>query len=633
MYSWKTVLITVGLLFGLKVWNPYFIENIQWSWFDFLHQTHETIAVENIVLVDIDEKSLAGWGQYPIPRGIYGDVLETTDYTNTHIFTQIFAERDREPAEDALFSASLRQRLTILAAAPSLQKDSGIAPFVGTATLGKGDVNQWVWDYSGIVSPIKKLSSASYGVGVTAATPAQSGTANFDGTIRSSPLLVRANDAIYPSLPLELLRAFYDEPSYQLKVSDIGVEWVRMGRQAPIVTTPTADVMISYWNEFQRVSAIDLPNLDLKDKILIWGLTAEGLNNPISTPVGVLYPHEVQANLIQTVLSGVQIQQSYYLEFLEAVLLLSALLIVLAVVYRLPTALAGITSLGIVVSQVGGGYFAWTSSIVLFDTFYSSLASLIIFGHASFNKYYVTYQLKEQIRKQFQKYLSPDMVKQLQDNPELLKLGGDRREMSFMFMDIVGFTPVSEHYKNNDDPEGLVVLINTYLDRMTKIILSYGGTIDKYMGDCIMAFWNAPLPCQNHAQMAVDSAIEIMDASIELNEVFKEKGLPPINIGIGINTGDCIVGNMGSELRFDYSVIGDAVNLASRLEGQTRNYDGVDVLLSESTYMACPNRAFKPVAKIQVKGKSDKIQTYTTLTDKDRVDNVPHGKSLRHLYE
>ena len=145
-------------------------------------------------------------------------------------------------------------------------------------------------------------------------------------------------------------------------------------------------------------------------------------------------------------------------------------------------------SLGVVGFQVGGGFYLWSSSLVLFDTFYSSIASLIVFGHASYNNYYVTYQLKEQIRKQFQKYLSPDMVKQLQDNPDMLVLGGQRKEMTFLFMDICGFTPVSEHYKNNNDPEGLVNLINKYLDTMTKIILQNGGTIDKYMGDCIMAF-------------------------------------------------------------------------------------------------------------------------------------------------
>jgi adenylate cyclase len=384
-----------------------------------------------------------------------------------------------------------------------------------------------------------------------------------------------------------------------------------MGRAKPITTTPTGDVMISYWNQFKRVSASELSNSDYENKILIWGLTAEGLNNPVSTPVGVLYPHEVQANLIQTVSQEVQIQQSYYLELLEIALLVIALLSILLVVYNVPTIFAGLVSLGIVGFQVGGGFYLWTSSFVLFDTFYSSIASLMIFGHASFNKYYTTYQLKEEIKKQFQKYLSPDMVDQLAENPELLKLGGDRKELTFMFMDICGFTPISEHYMKQDDPEGLVELVNKFLDMQTKIILNNNGTIDKYMGDCIMSFWNAPLDCPDHAEMAVKSAEEILIATKELNEELKPLGLPPINVGIGINTGECIVGNMGSELRFDYSVIGDAVNLGARLEGQTRNYDGVDVLLGEETYRQCPSRAFTKVDRILVKGKSEKVTIYT----------------------
>ena len=227
------------------------------------------------------------------------------------------------------------------------------------------------------------------------------------------------------------------------------------------------------------------------------------------------------------------------------------------------------------------------------------------------SNYYVTYQLKEQIRKQFQKYLSPDMVKQLQDNPDMLVLGGQRKEMTFLFMDICGFTPVSEHYKNNNDPEGLVNLINKYLDTMTKIILSNGGTIDKYMGDCIMAFWNAPLDCENHADMAIKSAKEISEKADELIKELEDDGLPRIDVGIGINTGECIVGNMGSELRFDYSVIGDAVNLASRLEGQTRNYDGVRVLLSSRTAGCSTDGLFTKVDAIKVKGKSETIEVFT----------------------
>jgi len=612
LYSWKTVLVTISLLVGLKIWSPYIVENIQWSWFDYLHQQQEKVKSDEILLVDIDERSLEEFGQYPFKRGIYSDILLNTHYSNTHVFTQLFSKPDRDAEEDLKFAEGLINRLTILSAAPSAQIQKGSAPFVNTSVFGGGDIKNHAWNFTGIVPPLKILSDNTYGVGVTTATPPFEGTPNFDGTVRSAPLIVTANDQVYPSIVLEVLRAFYDQPNYQTRVTqDAGIEWIRMGREVPMETTPTGDLMISYWNEFDRIPAVDLKQSDVQNKILIWGLTAEGLNNPVSTPVGTMYPHEVQASILQTVLQATQIQQSYYLEFLEVVLLLIVLILVLVMVYKLPTTLAALGSLGVVGFQVGGGFYLWSSSLVLFDTFYSSIASLIVFGHASYNNYYVTYQLKEQIRKQFQKYLSPDMVKQLQDNPDMLVLGGQRKEMTFLFMDICGFTPVSEHYKNNNDPEGLVNLINKYLDTMTKIILSNGGTIDKYMGDCIMAFWNAPLDCENHADMAIKSAKEISEKADELIKELEDDGLPRIDVGIGINTGECIVGNMGSELRFDYSVIGDAVNLASRLEGQTRNYDGVRVLLSSRTAGCSTDGLFTKVDAIKVKGKSETIEVFT----------------------
>jgi adenylate cyclase len=207
------------------------------------------------------------------------------------------------------------------------------------------------------------------------------------------------------------------------------------------------------------------------------------------------------------------------------------------------------------------------------------------------------------------------MVYMLQTDPSLLKLGGERKEMSFLFMDICGFTPISEHYKNNDDPEGLVELINEFLDAMTKIILNNNGTIDKYMGDCIMAFWNAPVPCENHAEMAVKSAQEIEEKTDELRRKYKEQGLPPINVGTGINTGDCIVGNMGSESRFDYSVIGDAVNLAARLEATAARGDYKDypTIYSSYTMEQLTDTASRHIGQIKVKGKEELIDIYTFL--------------------
>jgi adenylate cyclase len=603
MYKWWTVLGTIALLVGLRIADPFLMESIRLNYFDFLQTQQEPVQVNDIVLVDIDEKALEKYGQFPFPRGVWADMISKTPETSASVLTATFAQPDRFGEDEELRNA-LGNRLTLLSASPTNQKDTGSAPYIGIAKLGKGDPSNWLYSYKGISSPIQPLQEAVYGVGTVSASP------SIDGTVRAVPLVVMANDKIYPSLALETLRVMNGQQSYNIKITpEVGVEWLRIGKLPPLTVQPNADFNIAFWNQFERVSAVeDLP----ADKILIWGLTATGLSNPVSTPMGAMYPHEVQANLIQTVLTGYQIQRFYYLEFLEIVLVLFSSLVILAMVYRLPTALSGIGSLGVVGLQAYTGYYVWIENLILLDVFYSSVASLLVFGHASFNKYFTTYQLKEQIKKQFQKYLSPDMVEELQKNPDLLKLGGDRKELSFLFADIVGFTPISEKYMKDDDPEGLVELINKFLDAMSKIVLANGGTIDKYMGDCLMAFWNAPLDCPNHAEMAVRSAIEIELLTEQMNKELKEQGydLPPVVIGTGINTGPCIVGNMGSEARFDYSVVGDAVNLAARLEVQTRTFD-TPIIFSQYTLDQLPDDLkAKELDKITVKGKEEPVTIY-----------------------
>tara|TARA_Y100000996_G_scaffold287497_1_gene227053 strand:- start:577 stop:2430 length:1854 start_codon:yes stop_codon:yes gene_type:complete len=603
MYKWWTVLFTISLLFGLRVADPFLLESIRLNYFDFLQTIKEPIKVEDVVLVDIDERTLEKYGQFPFPRGVWAEMIDRTPESSASVLTATFAQPDRFN-QDTQLRNSLGSRLTLLSASPTNQKDTGSAPYVGIAKLGKGQPENWLYSYEGISSPIQPLQEAVYGVGTVSASP------SIDGTVRAVPLAVMANDQIYPSLALEVLRVMNGQQSYNIKITpEVGVEWLRIGRLPPLTVQPNADFNIAFWNQFERVSAVDeIP----ADKILIWGLTASGLSNPVSTPMGAMYPHEVQANLIQTALTGFQIQRFYYLEFLEIVLLLTSSLIILAMVYRLPTVFSGIACLSLVGLQGGMGYYIWMEKLILVDVFYSSLSSLLVFGHASFNKYFTTYQLKEQIKKQFQKYLSPDMVEELQKNPELLKLGGDRKELSFLFADIVGFTPISEKYMKEDDPEGLVELINKFLDAMSKIVLANGGTIDKYMGDCLMAFWNAPLDCPNHAEMAVRSAMEIELLTEQMNKELKNAGydLPPVVIGTGINTGPCIVGNMGSEARFDYSVVGDAVNLGARLEVQTRTFD-TPIILSEFTLAQLPDDIkVKELDKITVKGKEEPVTIY-----------------------
>ena len=284
------------------------------------------------------------------------------------------------------------------------------------------------------------------------------------------------------------------------------------------------------------------------------------------------------------------------------------------VVLLLPWYFGAVAMPATVVGLFYGSSYLFTKYDLLVDWSYPVLTVFVAWAIAAFVRFMEEYRLRQQIKKQFEHYLAPEMVKRLQKDPSLLKLGGERREMSFLFMDIVGFTPISEHYKNNDDPEGLVECINDYLNRMTKIVLKNGGTVDKYMGDCIMAFWNAPMDCPNHAEMAVRTSIECSVETEALKQSFKEKGLPEINIGSGVNTGTCIVGNMGSDTRFDYSVIGDAVNLAARLEAQTRNYKKEDGSIVNTLYSSYTKDQIdiesEEVDKIKVKGKDELVTIY-----------------------
>ena len=607
MYNWKVVLITISLLIGLRVADPKLVEQFRLNYFDSL-QYLQTPVDSGIVLVDIDETSLEKFGQFPFPRNTYAKVLTSNGALSLYVMNMGFTEPDRFDGDDDLAYAMLKREV-ILSSIPTNVSNKGDKPFLGFGKLGKGEPSDWLYTYKGISTPIEKLNPV--GVGVVSAAP------SIDGIVREAPLMVIANEHIYPSLALETLRVWNRQPNYAMKVKEAGVEWVRMGKLDKMTTTPNSNIQIAYWNKFKRISFGD-PMPD--GQMYIIGLSAGGLVNPVPTPMGAMYPHDVQANLIQTVVSGVQIQRHFFLEQLEILVLIISTLLILLMVYRLPTYLSGLLSFAMIGTIIGTGLYYWYTALLLIDVLYTSLASVIVFGHASFNKYYVTYKLKEMIKGQFKTYLSPDMVDKLAEDPSLLRLGGERKNMTFFFMDIVGFTPISEHYKNNDDPEGLVELVNNFLDRTSNIILKHNGTIDKYMGDCIMAFWNAPLDNKYHAEMACLSAIEIEQELEIIQNEFKRKNLPSINVGIGINTGDCIVGNMGSVSRFDYSVIGDAVNLAARLEALAgRNkYKNNRILVSQDTVDSIRENGysqkdflFKSLDTIKVKGKKEKIKIYS----------------------
>ncbi len=368
------------------------------------------------------------------------------------------------------------------------------------------------------------------------------------------------------------------------------------------------DIWIDFRHHVPRIDYTDKDWSSMKGKIVFIGATFTG-STFVLTPNGLKNTHEIMALSTETLLSGKFISRPDWIEKAEWGILLITLLSFLLIIPRVGLFWSA-SMLFIFYGTVGmASTYLWQSKLILSD--YSSIGIIvsIIWAHLIYNNFARENRLKLQIKKQFEHYLAPAMVKRLQENPSLLKLGGETRELTFLFCDIRGFTPISEKFQDN--PQGLTKVINKFLTPMTDIILKNGGTIDKYMGDCIMAFWNAPIDIPNHRTMAVRTAVEMVHKLKDLNNNMEFGSGNTLNIGIGINTGNCVVGNMGSKQRFDYSVLGDAVNLASRLEGVSKNYEAT-IIIGYDTYNKIRNKYhFKKLDQIKVKGKSNLVSIYT----------------------
>ena len=601
---WATLALTFVLVL-VRLSDPSWLQEFRLTVFDQYTTSIKETTSDNIILLNISEETLGVHGQYPFPRQTYAQMISDLRNANAGmiVFTIMFPEADRFGG-DEVFASWIKDNGIILSQDADPSGRSKQAPYVGSAVFGTGDPLDWLIKYDGLVTNIPQLESGAWGHGLVNAMP------EVDGVVRRMPLLSQINEQVYPSLALETIRILQERPSYTIKVNDVGIEEIIL-RPFRITTDVNGSIWLNPNINFTQINygSNELPNL--KGKTVVVGLTASGLASQIPTPSGMKPAHLIHAAAIETIVSGTQISRPLWADMLELLIVILGSGLLVFAVYRLPIWISGLTFILLSSSVIGGFIYIWQTYNILLSPLSVLLIYIVSFTSSSFNNFYKQFVLRQQIKKQFETYLDPRQVMLLQKDPSLLKLGGERKEMSFLFMDIVGFTPISEHYKNNDDPEGLVKIINSYLDTMTKIILKNGGTIDKYMGDCIMAFWNAPLSCEDHADMAIKTGLEILKAADELIKELEEQGLPRIDVGIGINTGDCIVGNMGSESRFDYSVIGDAVNLAARLEGQTRNYDGVRMLLGPISAGQSKNGLLKHVDTIKVKGKEERVRIYT----------------------
>ena len=597
---WTLAFVTLAvlMLWGLK--DPFIKETARLKSFDLI-QKYDTVTLsDDVIIVEIDEKSIEEYGQWPWKRSVLADVIWKLREAGAGIIVLpiLFSEEDRLGGDMDLAQA-LVQNGIVIAQTGTTQTNRNAVPR-GVAKIG--DPLPWLFEWPGMLGPIPLLGDNVDGVGVVNTTP------EIDGVVRRLPLLMRVGGEVYPSVALEVIRVAVGDPSYQVKAGPGGVIALRVPKFKTIKTDQYARIWLRWNKEFETISITD----DFKSvagKTVIIGNTAEGISTVIATPNGEQYSHTAMAVSLQTVINGeniVRLDTATFLEYLAAGVL--ALIIILLAGFA-PYWLIGAFLLTVWSGTAYGAYFYFVKHLQLWDASWIILVTTVTGFHAVFNRFVKEFGLRQQIKKQFEHYLDPGMVKKLQKDPSLLKLGGETRNMTFLFCDIRGFTPISEKYKGN--PGGLTKLINRFLTRMTDVIIANGGTIDKFMGDCIMAFWNAPIENVKHRQMAVKSAREMTLALTELNKDLKVEGLPQINIGIGINTGDALVGNMGSEQRFDYSVIGDAVNLASRLESSSKTL-GKTIVIGEDTRRSIETLyPFDYIDSITVKGKTEEIKVYT----------------------
>lgn len=605
VWSVAWVAVTAALLIWLKIYNPAAVQSLQLKGFDTLLSSETVTASDEVVVINIGEPSMARLGQWPWDRREIAQAIRRIQELGAGaiVVPILMTEKDRLGGDTELAQA-LNKAPSVIAQTPTTQNKKPDAVRRGVAVMG-GDPYIWLYNWPGALSPRLELATSARGVGTTVAAP------EVDGVVRRMPLVVTVNKEYYPSLPLEALRVYTGEQSYQMKMTEAGVEKVRIAGQPIIDTDANGRIWLRWNKEFQSYELGDLSrrDLDLKGKIVVLGLAVEGLGGIIATPRGETWAHNLQAQAIQTLIDGESPTRPAWSNIAELLGIVLIAAIVIFAMPRVPFWAAILVLAGLVTVIVQGGLYLWSSYSQLWDMYYLVFAAVLLYGHALFARFVIEFKQKQQIKKQFGTYLSPALVAKLQKNPELLQLGGDERELSIMFTDVRGFTTISEHYGR--DVQGLTRIMNRYMTAMTAKIIENNGTLDKYIGDAQMAFWNAPLDEPRHAHMAVKTALAMMESLDEFNREITAEGIPAFGMGLGINSAAVVVGNMGSDQRFDYTCLGDGVNLASRLEGQSKPY-GVKIILGQRTAELVRNEY--PVVEldcIAVKGKTQGVKIYT----------------------
>ncbi len=659
-------LVCLALLIGLAAlriadFPP--IEELRVRTFDTFQRFDPRVKTARpVTIVDIDEKSLARLGQWPWPRTRIADlvtnltklgalviafdvIFSEPDRLNPDVAAETFRNLDEDakarlralPSNDQIFADAMRRSRVVLGESglPEVVADlDKTVPVTGMAMLG-GDPQRFMFDFPGLLRNTHVLETAAAGHGLLTINPER------DGIIRRVPMIMLAQGQTMPSLSFEMLRVATGTDTIFIKSDVAGIKsvavkgfevptdrngqlWVHFARNDPSIYVPVVDVLEG------RVAPERISR-----KLVLIGTSAVGLNDIKTTPVSAAMPGvEIHAQVLEAALTKSLLAQPPYALLIElaTAFILGILVIIFAPQFG-PVTLVAVGAMFASV-LVGTSWYYYAQHRLLVDFTYPLMSTTAIYLTLIFASFVREQRQRKQVRGQFAQYMSPVLVEQLAQSPEKLKLGGEEREMTIMFSDVRGFTTISESYKN--DPQGLTALMNRFLTPLTNAILARKGYIDKYMGDAIMAFWNAPLDDREHQINACEAALDMLEKIDELNTTRKleaeEGGHPyiPINVGIGLNTGVGVVGNMGSDLKFNYSVLGDSVNLASRLEGQSKEY-GFPIIAGSKTALAAKDKfAILELDFVMVKGKKEAEVIYAIAGRQDVAQSAQFQR-LRNL--
>ncbi|MBD1547340.1 CHASE2 domain-containing protein [Roseibium aggregatum] len=678
----KRALVTVAAILGLtaatglRAINPDFVTAVRELTFDYYQRfSPRPYAAAPVRVADIDEASIAKYGQWPWPRTRLAELVTTlTDMGAAVIaFDIVFSEPDRTsptriteslslddagdpqalkalldrlPDNDESFAAALAQSPSVLGFA-ARRDTQGRAPASKSGfAYGGTDPVKILPAFPSALPSLAILENEASGIGgISLSAKDQS------GVVRRAPLLFSDGKQLYPGLAVEALRVAQGAKGLLVKTTgasgqtDTGNPAITDVKIGAFTVPTTADGEMWVYFDHERperyVSVKDILDPEkraevtplVEGQIVFVGTSAAGLRDIRATPLGELVPGvTIHAQATEQIINGNYLTRPDWANGAET---LATFLVGIVVILALPMIGAigtGLLGAGAAAAMIGGSYYFFLKDGLLIDPIYPSFATFMVFAVTTALLYFLTEREKRFVRHAFSQYLSPDLVTQLENSPEQLVLGGEMRPMTILFMDIRGFTPISEQLT----PTELVSFLNTLLSPLSDAIQAEQGTIDKYIGDSIMAFWNAPLMIEAHASHACRAALDMLATVDRLNEEdafgFKARKLKTqtVKIGIGLNSGEACVGNMGSDKRFNYSVIGDAVNVASRIESSCKAV-GAELLVSDETRNEAPEFAYLEAGEIPLKGKSEAVRLFA-LVGSEKLRTSEGFRKLSRLH-